>query len=43
MPSLFPLRGAPPLVDDATWVADLVRWVGDGFWMGLAKLSIQLV
>jgi hypothetical protein len=43
MPSLFLSHGAPPLVDDATWVAELVRWAGDGFWMGLAKRSIQLV
>jgi 4,5-DOPA dioxygenase extradiol len=29
MPSLFLSHGAPPLVDDATWVAELVRWAGE--------------
>ncbi|MDT5082561.1 MAG: dioxygenase extradiol [Mycobacterium sp.] len=73
MPSLFLSHGAPPLVDDATWVAkpapgmpyahptiehfapffvalgalqdpeQAPKQVIDGFWMGLAKRSIQLV
>jgi 4,5-DOPA dioxygenase extradiol len=29
MPSLFLSHGAPPLVDDETWVAELVRWAGE--------------
>jgi 4,5-DOPA dioxygenase extradiol len=29
MPSLFLCHGAPPLVDDATWVAELARWPGE--------------
>jgi 4,5-DOPA dioxygenase extradiol len=28
MPTLFLSHGAPPLVDDATWVSELTRWVG---------------
>jgi 4,5-DOPA dioxygenase extradiol len=29
MPALFLSHGAPPLVDDQTWVAQLARWAGE--------------
>jgi 4,5-DOPA dioxygenase extradiol len=29
LPALFVSHGAPPLVDDTTWVSELARWAGD--------------
>jgi 4,5-DOPA dioxygenase extradiol len=46
MPVLFLSHGAPPLVDDATWVSELEAW-SDGLptpsaILGLAKRSLEL-
>ena len=29
IPALFLSHGAPPLVDDETWVSELVRWAAE--------------
>ena len=38
-PAVYLSHDAPPLVDDALWVSQQVI---DGYWMGLAKRSVEL-